>query len=390
MTIQSFYAFQRHYPVSNLGLNPYAWYKHMRMTHPVSINEENQLYELFRYKDVQAVLTNPALFSSKGTMGEDDKGAGRGSIFALDPPRHNQLRALVSQAFTPRTIAQFADTIRGIVSELLDAISPCGTLEVIRDLAMPLPMRVIAGMLGVPLTRQADFKRWVEGIFGHSPEQAYTSYLALNDYIRSLLAQKRKVRQDDLLSALLYAEVDGELLSEQEIVDLCVLLLGAGFETTQNLIGNILLCLDEYPEARSQLWLNPSLIPSTIEEVLRFYPVMPRIPRIIARNTEIGEKQVKAGYGILAWVASANRDEEQWRDPDVFDIQRSPNQHLTFSSGIHFCLGAQLARLEARIVLEEIIERFRDIQRVHGVPLQLIPSFSIYGMQQLPIRVQKR
>jgi cytochrome P450 len=360
------------------------------MTHPVSINEENQLYELFRYKDVQAVLTNPALFSSKGTMGEDDKGAGRGSIFAMDPPCHNQLRALVSQAFTPRAIAELTDTIRGIVGDLLDAISPCGMMEVIRDLANPLPMRVIAGMLGVPLARQADFKRWAEGIFGHSPEQAYAGYLAFDDYIRTLLAQKRKIRQDDLISALLYAEVDGELLSEQEIVDLCVLLLGAGFETTQNLIGNILLCLDEYPEARSQLWLNPSLVPSTIEEVLRFCPVTPRIPRIVTRDTQIGGKQLKAGYGILAWVASANRDEEQWRDPEVFDIRRSPNQHLTFSSGIHFCLGAQLARLEARIVLEEFIERFKAIQRIHGVPLQLIPSFSIYGMQQLPIRVQKR
>jgi cytochrome P450 family 109 len=390
MTIQSFCAFQRHYPVSNLGLNPYSWYKQMRMAHPVSVNEESQLYELFRYKDVQTVLTNPALFSSKGMMGEDNKGAERGSIFAMDPPRHNQLRALVSQAFNPRTIAQQADTIRAIVNELLDAISPCGMIEVIRDLATPLPMRVISSMLGVPIARQADFKRWVEGIFGHSPEQAYASYLAFDDYIRTLLAQKRKVRQDDLISALLYAEVDGDLLSEQEIVDLCVLLLGTGFETTQNLIGNILLCLDEYPEARSQLWADPSLVPSTIEEVLRFCPVTPRIARIVTRDTEIHGKQVKGGYGVLAWVASANRDEEQWKDPEVFDIRRSPNQHLTFSSGIHFCLGAQLARLEARIVLEEIIERFKDIQRIHGVPLRLIPSFNVYGMQQLLIRIQRR
>ncbi|TMC16694.1 MAG: cytochrome P450, partial [Chloroflexi bacterium] len=209
-------------------------------------------------------------------------------------------------------------------------------------------------------------------------------------YIRELLSQKRQDRQADLVSALLDAQVEGEPLTEQEIVYFCTLLLAAGFQTTEHLISNTLLCLDEHPSARAQLWSDPSLVLSTIEEVARFLPVGPRAVRTVTRDTEIGAKQIKAGYRIFAWIASANRDEERWRDPEVFDIQRSPNQHLGFGSGIHFCLGAPLARLEIEILLQQIIERFKDIQRIQDIPLQLVESYNVYGVQQLPIRWQKR
>jgi cytochrome P450 len=208
--------------------------------------------------------------------------------------------------------------------------------------------------------------------------------------MRELIMQKRKVRQDDLVSALLDAQIDEEPLREQEIVDFCVGLLGAGIDPTRHLIGNIILCLDEHLSAREQVWADPSLVSSTIEEVLRFRPVGHRLVRSATRDTEIGGKQIKAGYRIFAWTGSANRDEEKWRDPEVFDIRRSPNPHLDFGYGIHACLGAQLARLQARIALEQIIERFKDLQRVREVALELVPSLLFHGPQQLPIHVQKR
>jgi len=390
MTTYTLYELQQKRPLSNLGFDPFPWYKQKRMTDPVSIDEQEELCEVFRYKDVHAVLSDPLLFSSKGIFGGEEEGAERGSIIVIDPPRHKKLRTLVSQAFTPRTIARQADKIRGIVNQLLDASTTSGVLDVIRDLALPLPILVIVEMLGVPLARQADFKRWTQAAFSHSQEQGASGFRACENYMRELIMQRRKVRQDDLISALLDARVDGEPLTEQEIVDFCAALLGGGFETTEHLIGNILLCLDEYPSARAQLWADPSLVSNTLEEVMRFRPVVHRLVRTATKDTEIGGIQVKAGYRMFAWTASAGRDEERWSDPDVFDIQRSSSQHFNFGAGIHFCLGAPLARLEAKIVLEQIIERFADIQRVREVPLQLFENFSLYGVQQLPMRVQKR
>ncbi|TMC21862.1 MAG: cytochrome P450 [Chloroflexi bacterium] len=389
MTTLSIFELQQKYAICQLGYDPFSWYKQMRMANPISVDEQEQLYELFRYKDVQAVLADPVRFSSKGLLGGEEKEE-RGSILVVDPPRHKKLRTLVSQAFTPRAIAQQADNIRGIVNELLDASTTSGTLDVIKDVAAPLPIRVIAAMLGVPLERQADFKRWAEGIASTSPEQAVASFRAFDEYTRVLLAQKRMARETDVVSALLDAEIDGEPLSEQEIVSFCGALLGAGLETTEHLIGNTILCLDEHPSARAMLWADPSLVSGTIEEALRFRPVVHRVARTVTKDTKIGGQSLKAGHRIFCWIGSANHDEEQWGDPEVFDIRRSPNQHLSFGSGIHFCLAAPLARLEVKILLEQIIERFKDIQRIYEVPLQFVPSFGLYGVQQLPVRVQKR
>lgn len=392
MTTLSSYELQNKRIVSDLGLDPFSWYKQMRRTAPISIDEQDQLCELFRYKDIQAVLTNPLFFSSQGLLGGEEEGEGveRGSILTLDPPRHNKLRALVSQAFTLRAVARLTDYIRGLVNELLDASTTSGTLDVTQDLALPLSMKVITGLLGIPLTRQADFERWTGAIVSTSPEQAVAGWQAFEDYMRMLIAQKRQERQDDLICALLDAQIDGESLSEREILDFCVLLLGSGFETTEYFIGNAILCLDGHPSARRQLWDDPSLVPSTLEEVLRFLPIAHRLPRKATSDMEVGGKLLKAGYMVFLWIASANRDEERWSDPEVFDIRRSPNPHLSFGYGIHSCLGPSLARLETRIILEQLIERFKDIQRVQEVPLQLFPSFTLYGVQHLPVRVYKR
>jgi len=377
--------------VSDLGLDPYPWYKQMRMTNPVSLDEQDQVCELFRYRDVQSVLSDPLLFSSQRFVGTQGNPRIRGSLVVMDPPRHKQLRSLFSQAFTPRIIAQQTEHIRDIVNELLDASTASGTLEVIGDLAIPLPVRVIAELLGIPRSQQADFKYWSPAVLGGSQEQALTSLEALEEIVRTSIAQKRKERQPDLISALLAIEENGEEpLSEEEIVDFCVSLLFGGHETTTRLIGNMILCLDEHPSSREQVWNDPSLLLSTIEEVLRFRSVMQRGTRLVTKDTEIGGKQLKAGYRVFYWSGSANRDEEYFPDPDVFDILRSPNRHLGFGHGVHFCLGAALARLEAKIVLEQIIERIKDFQRIRDVPLELISCTSTYGVKELPIRLEKR
>jgi cytochrome P450 len=387
MTTLSLQELMRVRSISRMGLDPFSWFKQMRMTNPVSIDEQNQLCEVFRYNDVQAVLADPTLFSSKFDLDLDTE---RGSVVAVDPPRHKKLRSLVSEAFTPRTIAQQADNIRGIVNELLDASTASGTLEVMRELAVPLPVRVIAALMGVPSSQHADFKRCSEAIASDVPEQGFAGMRALHELIRALVVERRKAPQADLISALLSAQIDGEPLSEPQIVDFCALLLVAGHETTTHLIGNTLRCLDEHPQAREQVWADPSLLPSTIEEVLRFFPVAPRVTRLVTRDAEFGGRQLQRGHRMFLWTGSANRDEEQFPDPDIFDIRRSPNRHLTFGSGIHFCLGAPLARLETRITLEVIIERFKDIQRVREVQLQPVVSFFAYGLEQLPLRIQKR
>jgi cytochrome P450 len=361
------------------------------MTNPISIDEQNQVCELFRYRNIQSVLSDPLLFSSQRYADTPGNPRIRGSLAVTDPPRHKQLRSLFSQAFTPRIIAQHAEHIRDIVNELLDASTASGTLEVIGHLAIPLPVRVIAELLGIPRSQQTDLKHRSPAVLGGSQEQAIASLEAFEEIIHTLLVQRRKERQSDLISALLAIEGDGEPpVSEEEIVDFCVSLLVGGHETTTMLIGNIILCLDEYPSSREQVWNDPSLLLSAIEEVLRFRSVTQRGTRLVTRDTEIGGKQLKAGYRVFYWSGSANRDEEYFPDPDVFDIRRSPNRHLGFGHGIHFCLGASLARLEARIALEQIIERFKDIQRVRDVPLQMIPNFNAHGVQQLPVRLEKR
>lgn len=248
MTTLSLQELMRLRSVSHLGLDPFSWYKQMRMTDPVSFDEQYRLCELFRYSDVQAVLANPALFSSKFALDVETE---VGSIAKIDPPRHNKLRSLVSQAFTPRRIAQQAENIWSIVNELLDASTAIGTMELIQDFAVPLPVRVIAMLLGVPPSQHADFKRWSDMIASTSSEQAGAGLKALYGVFHTLVGERRKERQADVISALLDAQVDGEPLSTEQIVDFCGLLLVAGHETTTYLIGNTVLCLDEHPEANA-------------------------------------------------------------------------------------------------------------------------------------------
>ncbi len=359
---------------------------------PASYNEQRQTWLVFRYSEVQRVLSDYSTFSNdRGGLDPAQQSQGKNrsggaSLISMDPPRHRLYRTIVTQAFTPRTVAGLETRIAEIVHQLLDAAVERGAMDVVDDFSYPLSITVIAEMLGVPTADQEQFKQWTNDFFEITTPAAAQAQRELDVYFRAIFAQHRQKPQDDLISALLAAEVDGQQLTEPELSSFCILLLLAGNDTTRNLIANAILCLDTFPEEMRQLRTDLTLLPSAIEEVLRYLPSTQTAPRVAAVDTTIDGQAVKAGQWVMPMLASANRDESQFPQPDVFDIRRSPNRHLTFGYGVHFCLGAPLARLESRIALTAILQRLEHIQRVHEVPLEAVASPIVYGMKHLPIR----
>jgi cytochrome P450 len=378
----------------------YDWYRQMRETQPVYQDPNSGIWNLFRYEDVTRVLSDHATFSSEQNRFVPaeyrDTSPISSSIVRMDPPRHHKLRQLVSQAFTPRMVAHMEVRIQEITSSLLDQVQALGEMDVIRDLAYPLPVTVIAELLGVPAERREDFKQWSDAFVSGDAEateeerqagiQAKDSMVA---YFTQIFEERRAHPHNDLVSALLLAEVDGERLSNEELIGFCVLLLVAGNETTTNLIGNTILCLDENPGAVERLRANRDLVPGALEEALRYYSPVKLQPRWAVSETTIGDQRIEAGQLLFTWIASANRDEAQFPDADQFTIEREPNRHLGFGRGIHFCLGAPLARLEAKIALNAMLDRLPGSWHVSDVPLSPIKSMSTFGIKKLPLTWKK-
>ncbi len=378
----------------------YDWYHQMRETQSVSQDANSGIWNIFRYDDVARVLNDHATFSSEQNRFVPaeyrDVSPISSSIVRLDPPRHHQLRRLVSQAFTPRMVAQMETRIQEITSGLLDQVQATGEMDVIQDLAYPLPVTVIAEVLGVPAERRADFKQWSDAFVSgdasateEGMQAGKQAMISMVDYFTRLFEERRVRPQNDLVSALLEAEVDGEHLSHDELIGFCVLLLVAGNETTTNLIGNTILCLDENPGTLERLRANRELVPGALEEALRYYSPVKLQPRWAVSETTIGDQRIAAGQLLFAWIASANRDEAQFPRADQFVIEREPNRHLGFGRGIHFCLGAPLARLEAKIALNAMLDRLPGSWHVSDVPLSPIQSMSAFGVKQLPLTWEK-
>ncbi len=382
-----------------VSLNPFPNYRILRETTPIFYNEECQWWEIFRYQDVRRILTDYTTFSSNVMLKERDLLKGSGSfndqdmgqaakLSSTDPPHHRRLRSLIAQAFTPRAIAQLSSYITVIVNELLDKVASAGQMDVIEDFSYPLPLMVTAQMLGICPDRYAQFKRWSDDDISMDEERQRRAFQEMNEYFQSVIAERRTMLQNDLVSTLVTALTSGKALTEPELLSLCTLLLMASGTTTASLIGNALLCFDEHPEIIDELRTYPSLMPSAIEEVLRYLSPLQHLFRVATVDTTIGDEQIKAGQILVLCIGSANRDEVQFSQPDHFDIRRTPNHHLAFGQSIHVCIGAPLARLVSRIALETLLQRFTEIKRVREIPLQTIYGF--LGVKNLPITFSQR
>jgi cytochrome P450 len=283
-----------------------------------------------------------------------------------DPPKHTRLRALVSKAFTPRSVENMRSRIQDITDCLLDVLAPAGRMDFVRDFAFPLPAMVIAEMLGVPLHDRAKIKEWCDDITvavtGRATpavvSRAQESQIALTDYLRQVVADHRREPRDDLLSALITAEEQGRQLSEDELLANCVLMLSAGHETTTNFLANSVLALLQHPAEMERLRGDPSLIGTAAEELLRFDSPLQMTWRLTAEAIDVGGRWIEKGQVVRCWIGAANRDPAQFAEPDRLDVARPDNRHLAFSAGGHFCVGAALARLEGQVALTTLLRRF--------------------------------
>ena len=387
--------------------NPYPLYRQLREQDPVHWSELMASWVLTRYDDVEAVLRDPRFSTARRRTGnrfteqlmemQEQMGPiGQATtMLRADPPEHTRLRNLVSKAFTPRAIEAMRPHIQQIVDELLDAVEGSDRFDLIHDLAYPLPVIVIAEMLGVAPEDRDRFKRWSGDIAATlggpmlSPEviqQAIASSREMTDYFRGVIEIRRKEPEDDLLSALIAAKEQGEALSEHEVLATCVLLLVAGNETTTNLIGNGMVALLQHPDQLEQLRDDPSLTESAVEEFLRYDGPVQATGRTATEDVEVGGTVIKEGQVAFTLLGAANHDPAQFANPDTLDITRKDNRHLAFGHGIHFCLGAQLARVEAQVAFETLLRRFPDL-KLGADEVEWGGAFILRGPKALPLAV---
>ena len=371
---------------------PYPTYQQLRERDPIHRMRLIDGWALTRYEDVQAVLSDHRRFSSGESGPNYTRNA---SMLDLDPPDHTRLRSLVSKAFTPRSIAELGPRIQQIVDELLDAVEEKDSFDLIDSFAFPLPVIVIAEMLGVPAQDLEQFKEWSNDIvlslepilseeqrvrFRRSEEELY-------EYFEGIIAQRRRNPQDDLISALLAAEDEGDRLSHQELLATLLLLLVAGNETTRNMIGNGMLALVRNPEELRRLRDDPDLLDSAIDELLRYDSPVQLDGRKLVEDVEMGGKLMRAGQQVVAVIGAANRDPAAFSEPDRLDIGRQEKSHISFGRGIHYCLGASLAMLEGRIAFASLLERFSSI-RLAAEPRQR-KQVVLRGVENLLIDVER-
>jgi cytochrome P450 len=312
------------------------------------------------------------------------------SMISVDEPDHRRLRGLVSKAFTPKYIQSLRPSIQRIADELLDRVQNQGHMDLVYDYAYPLPINVISDMLGVPKKNREQIRQWSEALATggeHGDEQRLKHIRAFSNYIVELVAEKRENPQDDLISQLIQAETEGDRLSEPELLSMVGLLIFAGHETTSNLIGIGTLVLLDNPQQLAKLKADMSLIPSAVEELLRMNgPVLMPAPRFAAEDIEFGGQHIGKGDIIITALASANRDETQFSQPDELDIARDLNRHISFGQGIHICLGAPLARLEGDIAFTTLLRRLPNLRL--NVPHEAViwrGSFNLRGLTSLPV-----
>ena len=385
--------------------DPYPYYAQLRCDNPVYWSASRHAWFLTRYADVEAVARDRRISSNRVPAIMGQLTAEQRAAFAplaravsawmlfVDPPDHTRLRALVNHAFTPRMIAGLRSQIQNTIDALLDAVMPQGTMEVIRDFALPLPATIIATMLGVPSEDHEQFKQWSDDIVGTFAgigdpgarfQRAQDSLFDLADYLRPIVARLRREPQDNLLSALVVAEEAGDRLTEEELFANCVLLLLAGHETTTNLIGNGLLALLRAPSQYALLREDPRLMASAVEELLRYDSPTQNFSRLALEDLDVAGTKIRRGDRIFLCYGAANRDPEQFEHPEQLDVRRPANRHLSFSHGLHYCLGAALARLEGQLAFRSIVDRMPEIVLAPKA-VEWSMSMSLRGLKALHV-----
>ena len=388
---------RRRWPVDSIAATlalPLRQYREQRAAESVVYESRFNSWNVHRYADAVRIFNEPATFSSE-MRGQG--GMALPSIVGMDGDRHRKLRGLVTQAFTPRMVSQLGGRITEITRELLDAGIARGRFDAMQDFAYPLPIRIIADMLGIPARDQSTFRRWSETLIagprtdalrGKSfAEERAATLLEMNDYLALQIEARRRSPQEDLITRLLAAEVDGERLTENELQEFCRLLLIAGYETTACLIGNGVLTLHELPEVAAELRADPTLLPGAVEEIVRCFPSVAGSVRVALSDVDVGGQKVAKGQTVIIWAGSTNYDETIFPEAEQLDIRRSPNRHLGFGLGPHFCLGAPLARLEVRTALQMLLEKLPELQRDPGSVVEPVDSPFLLGVKRFPLTV---
>ncbi len=370
-----------------------AWLREMRDEHPVW-RDKHGVWHVFRYTDVARVTSDPQVFSSAvGRVVPVAQRLRAGNLLQTDPPRHHTLRRLVGAGFSPKIVTGLVPRIAALTHELLDATGGGAEFDLIPALAYPLPVIVIAELLGLPASDRGLFRTWADKLLTLDVDDPNDPELArkvdeataeLLAYLHEHCRDRRGHPRDDLISRLATVEAEGQRLTDEEVVNFSLVLLLAGHITTTALLGNTILCLDTHPQVWAELHADSSLVPAALEEVLRYRTPVTQLGRVTMAETELAGQVIPADALVMLWLLSANRDVREFPDPDRFDIHRRANRHLAFGHGIHFCIGQLLARVEGKVALGVLLDRYAEIRLTPGAPLEFYAR-GIFAARNIPV-----
>jgi cytochrome P450 len=393
-----------------LARDPYPVYQRMRAESPICWSERWNCWMLCRHADVSATMQDFKRFANSGRLINGIKkmfpGEATGQLKPLmdhysgglihsDPPDHTRIRKLVQATFQPRMLDRLRVHVQQIIDDLLDKVLPAGRMDIITDLAYPLPVTVIAELMGIPVEMRQEFKSWSQRTteFQASPQppldaalRSQTALTELREYFRSIFAERRSNPREDLISELVNVHLDGQKLNEEELLSTCVSILIGGHETTTTLITSGIFLLLRHPEAMQMLREDPSLTQVAVEEFLRYEPPFQRIVRVARCDMELHGEQIKEGQTVMLLIGSANRDEAVFPNAETFDIKRTPNKHLSFGYGVHFCLGAGLARIEVPAAINSLLGRLPNMRSETAAITEDWHDGMVRSLTSLPIQ----
>lgn len=373
------------------GGDPFPAFRWMRDEAPAFFDETSGVWAITRHADIKDISKDPETFSSAGGIRPDNDALPM--MIDTDAPEHVRRRRLVSEGFTPKRIRESEDQIRAICDGIIDRVSAKGSADFVGDIAAPLPMIVIGDMLGVAPEDRDKLLRWSDDMLGSlgSPDpsamdKSMLAAIEYAEYITKVAEQRKRDQQaDDLIGTLVHAEIDGDRLDEQSIIYESLLILIGGDETTRHVISGGMYELLRHPEQLEALRADRSLLPGAVEEMLRWVSPIKNMARMATRDVELHGETIKAGQKLLLCYPAANRDDRVFDDPESFDIRRSPNDHVAFGFGAHFCLGNRLARMELSVMFDRLLDRLPDLALANGDPLPVREANFVSGYESMPV-----